>query len=291
MTKVKGKGFSVSDLSCAHCQVPLSPETQKLTSFIIGGKQYTYTDGFCGLCRLPNFFSRLMTIHFDPLIKKKPAITSIDDTITQSQNKNKLFTVINQYHTFLGKAGLKAAPNKTFCFLKKSQVFWSRYISGRNPTHRKTSQRLEKPATTRKSTRCHESSWMLGFYSCFIKNLRVDSQPFYNLIEDSTTFHWKHEHEKLFQSIKDRFSKDTILAVPSLNYAFHIHVDSSNVGTGCILIKQFPVGKRIISFNATRFVKAEQKMSTLHSERCGIVSALQTYEHYFIRSPFPISLL
>ena len=49
MTRVNGKVFSVSDLSCAYHQVPLSSETQKLTSFIIGGKQYTYTRGFYGL--------------------------------------------------------------------------------------------------------------------------------------------------------------------------------------------------------------------------------------------------
>ena len=41
MTRVNGKFFSVSDLYCAYHQVPLSPENQKLTSFIIGGRQYT----------------------------------------------------------------------------------------------------------------------------------------------------------------------------------------------------------------------------------------------------------
>ena len=50
MTRVNGTLFSVSDLSCAYHQVPLSPQTQKLTSFIIGGRQYTYTRGFYGLC-------------------------------------------------------------------------------------------------------------------------------------------------------------------------------------------------------------------------------------------------
>ena len=55
-TRVNGKFFSVIDLSCAYHQVPLSPETQKLTSFIIGGIQYTKTRGFYGLCGLPNFF-------------------------------------------------------------------------------------------------------------------------------------------------------------------------------------------------------------------------------------------
>ena len=128
----------------------------------------------------------------------------------------------------------------------------------------------------------------LGFYTCYIENLQVDSQPFYNLFKDSTPFHWTHEHEKLFQSIKNRISEDTSLAVPSTDYPFHIHVDSSNAGTGCILIQQFPEGNRIISFNSRIFDKIEQKMSTLHRELCGIVSALQTYEHYIIGSPFPI---
>ena len=52
MTRVNGKFFSVSDLSCAYHQVPLSPETQNMTSLIIGGRQYTHTRGFYGLCGL-----------------------------------------------------------------------------------------------------------------------------------------------------------------------------------------------------------------------------------------------
>ena len=60
-----------------------------------------------------------MTLHVDPLIKKKQAITYIDDTIMPSQNKNEPITVISEYHTLLRKAGLKAAPDRTFLFLKK----------------------------------------------------------------------------------------------------------------------------------------------------------------------------
>ena len=46
VTGVKGKVFLVSDLFCAYHHDPLSPETHKLTSFIVGGKQYTYTRGY-----------------------------------------------------------------------------------------------------------------------------------------------------------------------------------------------------------------------------------------------------
>ena len=285
MTRVNGKVFSVSDLSCAYHQVPLSPETQKLTSFIIGRKQYTYARGFYGFCGLPNFFSRLMTIHFDPLNRKKQAITYIDDTIMQSQNKNEMFTVINEYHTLLSKADLKAASDKTVFFLKKVK-FLGHVISPDviQPIAKRVKdlKNLKPPKSKRDVMK------VLGFYSCYNENLHVDSQPFYDLINDSTPFQWTHEHEKLLQSIKDRISEDTILAVPSTDYPFHIHVDSSNVGTGCILIQQFPEEKRIISFNSRIFDKAEQEMSALHRELCGIVSALQTYEHYIIGSPFPI---
>ena len=109
MTRVNGKFFSVSDIACAYHQAPLNPETPKLT-FIIGGKQYTYTLRFFGLSGLPNFLSRLMTIR---------AINYIDDTILQPQNKSEVFTVIHDYHTPLRMAGLKAAPDKTFFLLEK----------------------------------------------------------------------------------------------------------------------------------------------------------------------------
>ena len=86
--RANGKVFSVSDLSCAYHQVPLSPETQKLTSSIVDGKQYTITRRFYGLCGLPSFFSRLMTIHLDPLFKKPQAFTYIEYTKMHSHNKN-----------------------------------------------------------------------------------------------------------------------------------------------------------------------------------------------------------
>ena len=82
-------------------------------------------------------------------------------------------------------------------------------------------------------------------------------------------------------------SEDKIFVVPSTDYPFNIHVDSSNVGTGCILNKQFPQGKRIISCNSKIFDTADKKIFTLHRELCGIVSALQIYEDYIIGSPFP----
>ena len=119
MTRINGKYFTASDLSCAYHQVPLSPETQKLTSFVIGGKQYTYQIGFYGLCGVPQWFSRMMAINFEPLIKKKKAITHLFDSLLQSHTKAEIFKTIHEYHQLLRKGGLKAVPDKTQFFLRK----------------------------------------------------------------------------------------------------------------------------------------------------------------------------
>ena len=40
MTRITGIIFTSSDLSSAYNQVPLTEDTQKVTSFIVGGRQY-----------------------------------------------------------------------------------------------------------------------------------------------------------------------------------------------------------------------------------------------------------
>ena len=121
LTRLKGNFFTTSDLCSAYNQVPLTEETKQLVSFVIGPKQYTFERGFYGLCGLPNFFSRIMTIHFAPLIRKKQAITYLDDTIMQAQDETEMFEIIDKYHELLRKSGLKAQPEKTKFFLRKVQ--------------------------------------------------------------------------------------------------------------------------------------------------------------------------
>ena len=113
----------------------------------------------------------------------------------QSQNKSEIFTVINECHTLLRKAGLKAAPDKTFFILNKVKVLGQvRSPEGIQPIakwvkHLKNLKSLESKRDIMKVLLC------LGIYSCYIKNLHVDRQSFYGLIKDSTLLHWTHEHQ------------------------------------------------------------------------------------------------
>ena len=128
MTRITGTIFTSSDLLSAYNQVPLTEDTQKVTCFIVGGRQYFYQVGFYGLKPLPSFFSKLMRYAFGPLIKRKQAITYIDDTLLQVKDKREMFTVVREYHSLLRKANLKAAPDKKNVCHTESEISRTCYI-------------------------------------------------------------------------------------------------------------------------------------------------------------------
>ena len=224
-------------MASAYNQVPLSEDTKKLTSFVVVGKQYMFERGFYGLCGLPNCFSRIMTIHFAEMIAKEQAFTYIDDVILEAKTKAEMWKNLESYFKCLRSSGLKAAPNKTKLFLRKVQ-FLGHIVSDKRiqPVAKKVQdlKNLKSPESKRDVMRILGS---LSFYSTFIKNLHVDSKLFYELLTDDVPFKWTKEHEILFQNIKNRMSEETILALPNPKYPFHIHVDSSNIGTDSILVQ------------------------------------------------------
>jgi len=58
-------------MACTYHQVPLTEATTKLCSFVVDDEQWKYNHGFYGLAELPHYFSRIMTILFETMIKKK----------------------------------------------------------------------------------------------------------------------------------------------------------------------------------------------------------------------------
>ena len=93
----------------------------------------------------------------------------------QSQNKSERISIIHEYHNLLRKAGLKAASEKTFLFLKKLKLLGHVISSERKQAIAKRVRNLEPSDSKRdvmKFLRC------LGFYSCHIENIHMDSNPF-----------------------------------------------------------------------------------------------------------------
>ena len=218
MTRVNGAYFTSGDLSCAYHQVPLTEETQKLTSFIVGGRQYTYQVGFYGLKPLPKFFSKLIRYAFGPLIKKKQAITYIDNTLLQAQDKQEMFTVIREYHALLREANLKAAPDKTKFFLRKVKLLGHVISKGTLSPITSRIADIQNLKTPESKTDVLSVLGAMGFYANYVINYHIDAKPLYDLVKNETNFEWLDSHQQVFDKLKAKFAHDISVAIPNPKY-------------------------------------------------------------------------
>ena len=106
-------------MNSAYNQMPLDEQSRRLTQFVIGNQQYEFNRLFYGISIGPAAFSAFMSKIFRPPILKKNAITYLDDVFMQSQTKEEMFNVLEQYHQILQNENLKAAPDKSHFFLTR----------------------------------------------------------------------------------------------------------------------------------------------------------------------------
>ena len=112
-------------MNSAYNQMPLDKQSRRLTQFIIGNQQYEINRLFYEISIGPAVFSAFMSKIFRPLILKKNAITYLDDVFMQSQTKDEMFLILEQYHQILKKENMKAAPDKSHFFSNTCKVSWT----------------------------------------------------------------------------------------------------------------------------------------------------------------------
>ena len=79
----------------------------------------------------------------------------------------------------------------------------------------------------------------MGFYHTYFLYFHLETKPLYDLTTDKTLFKWLPIHEKIFMDLKQRFRHDISNEFSSSDYPVLVHAESSNLGTGCVLIQDF----------------------------------------------------
>ena len=118
LTKINGKYFTTADMNSAYNQMPLDEQSRRVTQFVIGNQQYEFNRLFYGISIGPAAFSAFMSKTFQPLILSKNAIT-LDDVFMQSQTKDEMFIVLENYHQVLQNENMKLDPDKSHFFLMR----------------------------------------------------------------------------------------------------------------------------------------------------------------------------
>ena len=88
-------------MKSAYNQMPLDEQSRRLTQFIVRIQQYEFNRLIYGTSIGPAGLSVFMSKIFRPLLLKKNAITYLGDVFLQSQTKDEMFIILEQYHQIL----------------------------------------------------------------------------------------------------------------------------------------------------------------------------------------------
>ena len=292
LTKINGKYFTTADMNSAYNQMPLDEQSRRLTQFVIGNQQYEFNRLFYGISMGPAAFSAFMSKIFRPLILKKNAITYLDDVFMQSQTKEEMFNVLEQYHQILQNENLKAAPDKSHFFLTRVK-FLGHNIERKTITplksHIDAIQKLQPPTNKKK---IQEFLGMLNFLSKYVYKMQLYLRPFYNILRQQNNFEWNTEHQARFEEIKKLLTEQISNTIPDSNQPFYAMCDASNFGIGAALLQSHNGTNKmnLISANSRLFTQAELRLSTLMRECTAIIYTLTEYEFLILGSKHPTVL-
>ena len=256
--------------------MPLDEQSRRLTQFFIGNQQYEFNRFFFGISIGPAAFSAFMSKIFRPLIVKKNAITYLDDVFMQSETKDEMFTVLEQYHKLLQNENLKAAPDKSHFFLTRVK-FLGHNIERKTITPLKSRidaiQKLQPPTNIKK---IQEFLGMLNFLSKHVYKMQLYLRPFYNILRQQNNFEWTTEHQTRFEEFKKLLTEQISNTIPDPNQPFYAMCDASIFGIGAALLQSHSGTNKtnLISANSRLFTQAELRLSTLMRECTAIIYTL-----------------
>ena len=213
-------------MNSAYNQMPVDEQSQRLTQFVIGNQQYEFNRLFYGISIGPATFSAFMSKIFRPLILKKHRITYLDDVFMQSQTKDEMFIILEQYHQILKNENMKAAPDKSHFFLIRAK-FLGPIIKSNTITPLKSRihaiQKLQPPTNKMKIP---EFLGMLYFLSKYVYKMQLHLRPFYNIFRQQNNFEWTTEHQTRFEEIKKLLIEQISNTIPDQNQPFYAMCDA-----------------------------------------------------------------
>jgi hypothetical protein len=97
--------------------------------------------------------------------------------------------------------------------------------------------------------------------------------PLTGLVSPLVKYKWGEEQQKAFDEIKQKVSKETLLAFPDFEKEFHVYTDASNKKLGAVIMQE---GKPL-AFYIRKLNSAQTRYTTGEQELLSIVETLKEF--------------
>lgn len=235
--QLKGaKVFSKIDLQSGYNQIRVREQDIKKTAFSTRYGHYECKVMSFGLTNAPACFMETMNSMLHPYLDNFVVIF-IDDIViyskTEEDHARHLRIVLEtvRQHKFYAK--LKK------CEFWLSEVGFLGHIINQHGISVDPSK-ISTVVNWARPTNVKEVRSFLGFagyYQQFVKNFSTIAKSMTKPTQVNSKFHWDEDCEKSFCHLKERLVTTPILSLPEPGKRFAVYSDASQLGLGCVLIK------------------------------------------------------
>ena len=196
--------FSSLDAESGFWQIPLEPESQKLTTFISPFGRFCFQRLPFGITSASEIFQRKM----QELLEGHEGVEVIvDDILVHGRTREEHDTRLKRVLETVNKSGMKLNYQK--CQFRKAELTYFGHVVGADgikPAPEKVRALEDMPAPT-KVEELRRVLGMINYLGRFVSNLSTLAKPMSDLFKADATWEWGAHQEREFQECKNLLSK------------------------------------------------------------------------------------
>ena len=282
------KFVSTFDMLKGYWQVPLTQRAREISAFVTPSGLYQYKVMPFGMKNAPATFQRMV----NKLVRDIDGCEGyIDDVVIFSDNWSDHIRQIERFFQIMREA--KLTINLMKSEFGKATVKYLGHIVGQGqvrPLDAKIQTIVKYPIPTSRKELARFLG-MAGYYRNFCLNFSEIAAPLTNLLSKKVKFVWTDDCQMAFDKVKLLLQKSPVLRSPDYEKPFKLIIDSSDVGTGSVLVQEASDGlDHPVSYFSKKFLKYQKNYSVVEKETLGLVLALEHFDVYLGSTPFKIKV-
>ena len=282
------KFVSTFDMLKGYWQVPLTQRAREISAFVTPSGLYQYKVMPFGMKNAPATFQKM----FNKLVRDIDGCEGyIDDVVIFSDNWSDHIRQIKRFFQIMREA--KLTINLMKSEFGKATVKYLGHIVGQGqvrPLDAKIQTIVKFPIPTSRKELARFLG-MAGYYRNFCLNFSDIAAPLTNLLSKKVKFVWTDDCQLAFDKVKLLLQKSPVLKSPDYEKPFKLIIDSSDVGTGSVLVQEASDGlDHPVSYFSKKFLKYQKNYSVVEKETLGLVLALEHFDVYLGSTPFKIKV-
>ena len=282
------KFVSTFDMLKGYWQVPLTQRAREVSAFVTPSGLYQYKVMPFGMKNAPATFQRMV----NKLVRDIDGCEGyIDDVVIFSDNWSDHIRQIERFFQIMREA--KLTINLMKSEFGKATVKYLGHIVGQGqvrPLDAKIQTIVKYPIPTSRKELARFLG-MAGYYRNFCLNFSDIAALLTNLLSKKVKFVWTDDCQMAFDKVKLLLQKSPVLKSPDYEKPFKLIIDSSDVGTGSVLVQEASDGlDHPVSYFSKKFLKYQKNYSVVEKETLGLVLALEHFDVYLGSTPFKIKV-